>query len=215
MTSRLFCYNQVMNKIDYKKTLKEYYQAKQNKIATVNVPKMNFIMIDGRGDPNTSQDYIDAIQALYAVAYGIKFYCKKELGIDFSVMPLEGLWWADDMTTFTLAAKSDWLWTAMIMQPEIVDKGIFDRIIKQTKAKKNLASINKIRFESYDEGRAAQTLYVGPYADEGETIKSVHAFIDDQGGSLASTNKHHHEIYLSDPRRTDAAKLKTIIRQPY
>jgi len=204
-----------MNKIDYKKDLKEYYQAKLDKIVTVNVPKMNFIMIDGHGDPNTSRDYIDAIQTLYPIAYGIKFYCKKELGIDFGVMPLEGLWWTENMDNFDMKDKSNWLWTAMIMQPEFINKVIFDKIVEQTKEKKNPVAINKIRFESYNEGRAAQTMYVGPYADEGVTIQSVHTFIKDQGGKLDSTNKHHHEIYLSDPRRAEASRLKTIIRQPY
>ena len=145
----------------------------------------------------------------------IKFYCKKERGNDFGVMPLEGLWWTDDMNDFDINDKSNWLWTAMIMQPEFVDKTIFDKIVNQTKEKKNPVAINKVYFKSYSEGRAAQTLYVGPYAGEGETIQAVHAFIKDQGGALASTNKHHHEIYLSDPRRTDASKLKTVIRQPY
>lgn len=203
-----------MNKIDYKKDLKEYYQAKLNKIVTVDVPKMNFIMIDGYGDPNASQDYIDAIQTLYPIAYGIKFCCKKELELDFGVMPLEGLWWSDNMDDFD-KNKDDWLWTAMIMQPDFVNKTIFDKVVEQTRVKKSLPSIDKIRFESYDEGRSAQTMYVGPYAQEGEIIQAVHTFIKQQGGKLDSTNKHHHEIYLSDPRRTDASKLKTIIRQPY
>jgi len=204
-----------MNKIDYKKDLKEYYQAKLNKIVTVDVPKMNFIMIDGHGDPNTSQDYIDAIQTLYPIAYGIKFYCKKELETDFGVMPLEGLWWAEDINNFDVNDKNIWLWTAMIMQPDFVDKTIFNKVIEQTRSKKSLPLIDKIRLESYDEGRSAQTMHVGPYAQEGETIQAVHTFIKKQGGKLDSTNKHHHEIYLSDPRRTDASKLKTIIRQPY
>lgn len=204
-----------MDKIDYKKKLKELYQAKLNKVATVNIPKMNYLMIDGHGDPNASQEYIDAIQTLYPVAYGIKFYCKKELGVDYGVMPLEGLWWSSDIETFSTNTKEDWLWTAMIMQPDFVDEAIFNKIIEQVRVKKDLLSIDKIRFESYNEGRAAQTLYVGPYSDEADTIKNVHAFIRDQGGNLALTDKHHHEIYLSDPRRTDAAKLKTIIRQPY
>jgi len=204
-----------MNKIDYKKDLKEYYQAKLNKIVTVNVPKMNFIMINGHGDPNTSQDYIDAIQTLYPIAYGIKFYCKKELGNDFGVMPLEGLWWTEDMNDFDINDKSNWLWTAMIMQPEFVDKAIFDKIVQQTKENKNPVAIDRVYLKSYNEGRSVQTLYVGPYADEGDTIQAVHLFIKDQGCKLTLTNKHHHEIYLNDPRRTDTSKLKTIIRQPY
>ncbi|MEI7539600.1 MAG: GyrI-like domain-containing protein [Candidatus Saccharibacteria bacterium] len=204
-----------MDKIDYKKKLSEFYAAKINKPVTITVPKMNYIMIDGRGDPNTSQDYIDAIQALYPVAYGIKFFCKKELGVDFGVMPLEGLWWMKDMDNFSADKKDDWLWTAMIMQPDIVNKDIFEKIIKQVTEKKNPKSINKVRFSSYDEGRSAQVMYVGPYADEGPTIQNLHSYIKEQGGTIDSNNKHHHEIYFSDPRRTAPDKLKTIIRQPY
>ncbi len=204
-----------MDKIDYKKKLIEFYAAKINKPVTITVPKMNYIMVDGHGDPNTSQDYIDAIQALYPVAYGIKFFCKKELDVDFGVMPLEGLWWMKDMDSFSADKKDDWLWTAMIMQPDIVSKDIFEKIVKQVTGKKNPKSISKIRFSSYDEGRSAQVMYVGPYADEGPTIQNLHSYIKEQGGTLNSNNKHHHEIYFSDPRRTAPDKLKTIIRQPY
>lgn len=207
-----------MDKIDYKKKLSEFYAAKINKPVkpvTVTVPKMNYIMVDGRGDPNTSQDYVDAIQALYPVAYGIKFFCKKELGVDFGVMPLEGLWWMKDMNNFSAGKKDDWLWTAMIMQPDIVSKDIFEKIVKQVTEKKNPKFINKVRFSSYDEGRSAQVMYVGPYADEGSTIQDLHSYIKEHGGTLNSNNKHHHEIYFSDPRRTAPDKLKTIIRQPY
>jgi len=204
-----------MDKVDYKKKLKELYQAMVGQKVTVNVPKMNFIMIDGRGDPNTSQEYIDAIQALYPVAYTIKFMCKFEQGIDFGVMPLEGLWWTEDMNDFSSQDKSNWLWTAMIMQPDVVDKSLFERAVKQVSEKKNPKALNKVRFEAYEEGRSAQVMYVGPYSDEGPTITELHSFIKTQGGKLDNTNKHHNEIYLGDPRRTDPSKLKTIIRQPY
>jgi hypothetical protein len=204
-----------MEKIDYKKQLKELYQAKTNNPVTVNVPKMNYILIDGHGDPNTSQEYIDAIQTLYPVAYTIKFMCKKELEFDYGVMPLEGLWWTEKMADFKIDDKSNWLWTAMIMQPDIVTKDIFERAVNQVAGKKNPTSLDKIRFESYEEGRSAQVMYVGPYSGEGPTIIELHEFINQQGGNLDETNKHHHEIYLGDPRRTDPSKLKTIIRQPY
>ncbi len=204
-----------MDKVDYKKQLKELYQAKTGTPVVVNVPAMNYIMIDGHGDPNTSQDYIDAVQALYPVAYTIKFMCKKELQKDFGVMPLEGLWWTEDMRDFNTQDKSNWLWTVMIMQPDVVTKDIYDQSIKQVAGKKNPKALDKVRFESYDEQRAAQVMYIGPYADEGPTIHNLHGFIKEQGGKLEETNKHHHEIYLGDPRRTDPAKLKTIIRQPY
>ena len=204
-----------MSKTDYKAELKQFYAAKAGKPVVVQVPKMNFIMIDGKGDPNTSQEYAAAIETLYPVAYAIKFACKLGLGNDFGVMPLEGLWWAEDMTNFSTDNKENWLWTAMIMQPDVVTDDIYDRAVQQVKEKKSPEALGRLRFSSYDEGRAAQVLYVGPYSDEGPTIKALHEFINEQGGTLAATNKHHHEIYLGDPRRTAPAKLKTIIRQPF
>lgn len=204
-----------MEKVYYKKLLKDYYQAKVGKPVVVNVPKMNFIMIDGKGDPNTSQEYIDAMQALYPLAYTIKYTCKNKLGKDFSVMPLEGLWWSNNMEDFITGNKKDWLWTAMIMQPEVVTKDIYNESVLQVKNKKAPKSLDKVRFVSYNEGRSAQVMYLGPYANEGLTILVLHQFIKDQGGNLDTSNKKHHEIYLGDPRRTDPAKLKTIIRQPF
>ncbi|HMS23927.1 MAG TPA: GyrI-like domain-containing protein [Candidatus Saccharibacteria bacterium] len=204
-----------MDKVDYKKHFKDFYHTKIGKPVVVQVPKMNFIMIDGKGDPNTSQEYIDAIQALYPVAYTIKFTCKNKYGKDFGVMPLEGLWWSDNMEDFITGNKKNWQWTAMIMQPEAVTEDIFNEAVIQVKEKKNLRSIDKIRYTSYDEGRSAQVMYMGPYSDEGPTILELHKFIKEQGGELDENNKHHHEIYLGDPRRTDPSKLKTIIRQPF
>lgn len=204
-----------MNRTDFKKELKQFYGGRVGHPAVVDVPAMNYPKIDGHGDPNTSQEYVDAIQALYPVAYTIKFMCKKELGEDFAVMPLEGLWWAQDMRDFSTQDKSNWLWTAMIMQPDLVTIEMFARSIEQVATKKNPPSLEKVRFEALEEGHAAQVLYVGAYADEGPAIQQLHAFINEQGGLLDGTSHHHHEIYLSDPRRTDAAKLKTIIRQPF
>jgi hypothetical protein len=203
-----------MTRIDYKKELKQFYHAKLGKPEVVQMPAMNFIMIDGKGDPNTSQEYIDAIQTLYPVAYTIKFTSKFK-GSDFGVMPLEGLWWTPDMADFNTNDKSNWHWTAMIMQPETVTQEIFEQSVQQVRKKKQLASLDKLRFETYEEGRAAQVLYLGPYANEGPTIQALHQFIAEQGGKLEATNKHHHEIYLSDPRRVAPEKLKTIIRQPF
>jgi len=204
-----------MSKVDYKKELKQFYAGKVNTPVTVVVPKMNYIMIDGKGDPNNSQEYIDAIQTLYPLAYTIKFISKIKYDNDFAVMPLEGLWWTKDIEHFSEKGKDEWLWTAMIMQPDIITTDIYDQAIQQIKEKKSLQSIDKVRFASYDEGVAAQVLYVGPYATEGPTIQNLHAFIKEQGGVLNKNTKHHHEIYLSDPRRSEPAKLKTIIRQPY
>ncbi|HSX52954.1 MAG TPA: GyrI-like domain-containing protein [Patescibacteria group bacterium] len=204
-----------MEKVDYKKELKQFYTAKVGKPIVLRVPEMNFIMIDGKGDPNTSQDYIDAIQTLYPVAYTIKFISKIKYGKDFGVMPLEGLWWTKNMADFSAENKSNWLWTAMIMQPDVVTEDLYNQAVLQVAEKKNPKSLDKLRFASYDEGRAAQVMYVGPYADEGPSIQELHKFIEEQGGKLDDSNKHHHDIYLSDSRRVDPSKLKTIIRQPF
>jgi len=204
-----------MNKVDYKKELKLFYSARVGQPVVVQIPKMNFIMIDGKGDPNTSQEYIDAIQTLYPVAFTIKFTSKIKHGKDFGVMPLEGLWWTDKMADFSQTDKTNWLWTAMIMQPEIVTEEFYNQAVVQVKKKKNPKSIDRLRFEAYDEGRAAQVMYIGPYSEEGPTIVDLHNFIKEQGGKLDDNNRHHHEIYLGDPRRSDPSKLKTIIRQPY
>lgn len=204
-----------MEKIDYKKQMGELYSGKVGKPVVVNVPPMNYLKIDGKGDPNTSQNFVDAIETLYPLAYTIKFLCKNKYGHDFGVMPLEGLWWAEDMANFTELDKSEWLWTLMIMQPPIVDSAKYQEALENLLAKKQPKLIDKVRFEAYNEGRSAQVLYVGPYSDETETIANLHQFIKDQGGSLKTTDKQHHEIYLSDARRTDPSKLKTIIRQPF
>ncbi len=204
-----------MEKIDYKKVFADEFGGKVGGFRTVHVPARNYIMIDGKGDPNTSAEYIDAIQTLYPVAYTLKFMVKKELELDYGVMPLEGLWWMKDMTKFTSADKSDWLWTAMIMQPDCVSAELFERAVQEVKRKKNPSALSKLRFEQYTEGRVAQVLYLGSYSEEGPTIASLHAYIAAEGGVLNQTNKHHHEIYLGDPRRSAPEKLKTIIRQPY
>ena len=204
-----------MNKVDYKKELKQFYTANVGKPVVVQVPRLNFIMIDGAGDPNTSQEYINAIQTLYPVAYTIKFTSRINFGIDFGVMPLEGLWWTENAADFSSHDKSNWSWTAMIMQPDIVTEDTFDQAVQETRKKKSPKSLDKLRFAPYYEGRAAQVMYIGPYSEEGPTIQELHTFIKDQGGTLNDSNKHHHEIYLSDPRRASPEKLKTIIRQPF
>lgn len=202
-----------MDKIDYKKELKHLYKASHLKIELIDVPKMNFLMIDGTGDPNTSAAYKEAIEALYALSYTLKFMIKKgEQEIDYGVMPLEGLWWVDDMSKFDTNKKEDWKWTAMIMQPEVVTSELVALATEVVRKKKNPIALSKICFESFAEGKAAQTLHIGPFSEEGPTIKRVHDFIIDNGYKL--TGKHH-EIYLSDIRRAAPEKWKTIIRQPY
>ncbi len=201
-----------MEKIDYKKELKHLYRPSKTKVAEVDVPAMNFLMIDGKGNPNTAQEYKDAIETLYPMAYTIKFMIKKgDIGVDYGVMPLEGLWWADDMDAFVEGKKDDWKWTMMIMQPDLVTEAIYLEALEQVRKKKNPPALDKIRFESFTEGPAAQIMHIGPFSEEGPTIEKVHQFIEDHGWERSGK---HHEIYLSDIRRAAPEKWKTIVRQP-
>ncbi|HRW06481.1 MAG TPA: GyrI-like domain-containing protein [Caldilineaceae bacterium] len=200
-----------MAKIDHKKELKHLYNPSTKQCAIVDVPAMNFLMIDGSGDPNRAQAYQEAVEALYAVAYTLKFMVKKgEQAIDYTVMPLEGLWWVPDMAEFSVSQKDKWLWTMLIMQPDFVTADLVDAAMAET-AKKNPPALPKLRFESFTEGVAAQIMHIGPYAAEAPTIARLHAFIAEEGNTLRGK---HHEIYLGDPRRTAPEKLKTVIRQP-
>jgi len=196
--------------IDYKKTLKQLYQPTAKEVVEVTVPSMNFLIVDGTGDPNISQEYQQAVEALYSTAYSIKFMVKKgPIALDYGVLPLEGLWWAEDMTTFSVDAKSDWKWTMMIMQPPPVTDDMVAAAIDAVK-KKGIGAVNRLRFEAFDEGRCAQILHIGPFSTEGPTVARVHEYCDTHSGRRGK----HHEIYLSDIRKADPAKWKTIIRQP-
>ncbi len=199
-----------MKKIDFRKELKHLYQPSAKEVVLVEVPAMKFLMIDGQGDPNTSLSYQEAVEALFSVAYAIKFKVKKTLAIDYGVPPLEGLWWADDMARFSVDDKSAWKWTMMIMQPEFVSEALVRDTIAEVKKKKNPAALALLRFATFHEGKCAQILHVGPFSAEGPTIARVHAFI----ASLGKLSGKHHEIYLSDIRKADPAKWKTVIRQP-
>jgi hypothetical protein len=201
-----------MKKLDLKKQWKPLYDAKPEAVVAVEVPPLPYLMVDGEGDPNTSQSYIEAIEALYSLSYMLKFAIKKgSRAIDYGVMPLEGLWWADDPRVFHQADKSSWKWTAMIAQPEFITQAEVDAAIGEVRIKKNPAALGRVRFEVLSEGAAAQILHIGPYADEGPTIQRMHEFIQRAGKQLRGK---HHEIYLSDPRRSAPEKLKTILRQP-
>lgn len=202
-----------MPKLDLKKDLKHLYNPSAKAISVVEVPPLTFLMIDGHGDPNTAPAYVDAVQALYALAYGLKFRVKKlDASADFAVMPLEGLWWAADMANFAALSKADWDWTMMIVQPPVVTPALLAETLAETAKKKDLPALPRVRLETYHEGPAAQIRYFGPYADEGPTIAELHAYIAAQGHTLRGK---HHEIYLGDPRRVAPAKLQTVIRQPF
>ncbi len=201
-----------MPKIDFKKELKHLYKPSAKEVVLVDVPPMNFLMIDGRGDPNTAQEYKDAIEALYAASYALKFMIKRgEAAIDYTVMPLEGLWWTDDMSQFSADNKDIWKWTAMIMQPEYVTGDLVDAALQEVERKKNPPALSKIRFETLHEGLAVQIMHIGPWSAEEPAIERLHAFAKENGYELRGK---HHEIYLSDPRRTAPERLKTVVRQP-
>ena len=201
-----------MEKIDYAKQLKQLYGPSAKKVDIVEVQEMNFLMVDGEGDPNTAKSFSDAIEALYPVAYTLKFMVKKgPLAIDYGVLPLEALWWSDDMDAFTTGNKDAWKWTVMIMQPEFITREMVKEATAEVARKKKPVSLPLLRFESFKEGKAAQILYIGPFSEEGPTIEKVHLFIADHGSQRVGK---HHEIYLSDLRRTAPEKWKTIVRQP-
>ena len=200
-----------MSKIDLKKDLRALYNPPSKEPHLVDVPALAFLSIDGTGDPNTATEYARAIEALYGLSYALKFMVKKETGVDYAVMPLEGLWWADDMGDFLAGRKDRWKWTAMILQPDFIGADLVERARDQVTQKKDLAALPKIRLTTFAEGLSAQIMYTGPYADEGPTITRLHGFAASQGRQLRGK---HHEIYLGDPRRSAPNKLKTLIRQP-
>lgn len=199
-------------KVDLKKGL-DCYRAKRGQFRIVDVPDLQYLMVDGHGDPNTSPAFTEAVEALYPLAYTVKFASKRDLGRDYVVMPLEGLWWSDDMDSFTAARdKSRWDWTLMIMLPDWIDDGMFAAAADQVRAKGRPARIDDVRLERLSEGRCVQTLHVGAFDDEAEVLARMHdEFIP--GNGLRMTGRHH-EIYLSDTRRVAPEKQRTILRQP-
>jgi hypothetical protein len=201
-----------VKKIDFKKELKHLYKPPLKEAVRVEVPVMNFLMADGEGNPNISQQFKDAVEALYSLSYTLKFIVKKgSTAIDYGVMPLEGLWWADDMEVFTAGDKSKWKWTMMIMQPKYVTRNLVQSAAEEVKKKKDIAALSSVRFEAFSEGAAAQIMHVGPFSEEGPTIQRVHEFIARSG---CKRSGKHHEIYLSDIRKADPKNWKTVIRQP-
>lgn len=178
----------------------------------MDVPAMNFLMIDGRGNPNTALAYKEAVEALFAISYTLKFASKKDLQKDYVVMPLEGLWYADDPTVFTKRNKDAYQWTMMILQPEWITSQMVETAITNVAAKKQLPGIQKLRLETHNEGKSLQLLHIGSYDDEAPKLAHLHHVLMPE--QSLTFNGHHHEIYLSDPRKTAPEKLKTVLRQP-
>ncbi len=201
-----------MDKIDFKKQFKHLYQPPAKEVVVVDVPLLNYLMLDGAGDPNTSPTYQAGVEVLFSLSYTLKFMVKKgPLALDYGVMPLEGLWWSEDMSTFTTADKSNWQWTMMMLQPDFITPALVAEAINKLKSKTDPTLLAKVRFECLSEGTCVQIMHIGPFTAEGPTIERLHRFIADTGHQRAGK---HHEIYLSDIRKADPAKWKTIIRQP-
>lgn len=197
---------------DIKKALPALYAPKPGVMAEVDVPEQQFLMIDGHGDPNVSVEYAQAVEALYTASYAVRALAKEELGRVHTVAPLEGLWSAEDPSAFIKRDKASWDWTMMIAQPDWVNAGLAAEALRRAAARKPLPALGLVRFEPYAEGRGVQVLHIGPYDDEGPVLARLHdEFLPEHG--LVERGRHH-EIYLSDARRTEPAKLRTILRQP-
>jgi hypothetical protein len=201
-----------MIKRDIKTELKHLYKPSDKYPAIVNVPAFNYLMFDGFGDPNLSKLFQSGVETLFSLSYTLKFMVREEYVIDYGVMPLEGLWWMENDQVFDVNKRDAWKWTIMIMQPEYIDAKILQEGIQKVRKKKPSECLNKIRFSEYNEGIAMQLMHIGPFTEEGPNIERIHTAIEKSGG--IRTGKHH-EIYLSDFRKTAPDKLKTILRQPY
>ena len=200
-------------KLDLKKQHKDIYAPSAQKVSLLDLGPMTYLMVDGKGAPE-SAEYARAVQALFAVSYAMKFIIKKgPRALDYGVMPLEGLWWADDMTHFTSARdKRQWQWTMMIRQPDFITEADIATALDATAKKKSPPDASGLQLKSFTEGPCAQILHIGPFEDEGPTIERLHEEIAAAGHQLSGK---HHEVYLSDIRRAAPEKWRTILRQPY
>jgi hypothetical protein len=201
-----------MKKIDFKKEWKEFYNPSYKFPSLITIPKRNYIMVDGNGNPNTSGRFQECVEALFSVSYNLKFMVKKGgLGIDYGVMPLEGLWWCDDMKDFSVDNKDIWKWTMMIVQPDIITKPMVEEAIQIVKKKKDIKIIDELSFNHFSEGESVQMMHIGPFSTEKVTLDKMEVLV--QSENLIKFGKHH-EIYLNDFRKISPEKMKTILRQP-
>ncbi|WP_169008201.1 GyrI-like domain-containing protein [Faecalispora jeddahensis] len=203
---------------DYKKEYKEFYlPPKQPGI--VEIPKMNFLAVRGKGDPNEENgEYKMAMELLYGIAYTIKMSYKGEHIIEgffeYVVPPLEGLWWQEGIHGVDYSRKDLFQWISLIRLPDFVKESDFEWALEEA-ARKKKTDFSRVEFFSYDEGLCVQCMHLGSYDDEPATIRQMETYVQEHGYAIDITDKrHHHEIYLSDPRKTEAAKLKTVIRHP-
>ncbi|GAA2319275.1 hypothetical protein GCM10009853_091710 [Glycomyces scopariae] len=200
-----------MEKYDVKQARKDLYAPKAKDFSRVDVPELRYLAVDGHGDPNASTAYTEAVEALYGTAYALKFASKAE-GRDFTVGPLEGLWRAADPASFVERRKGEWDWTMLISLPEWITDAQVRAAVAKAAAKKDNPALAHLRVLALTEGPSVQILHIGPYDDEGPVLARLHdEYLPANGLTF---NGDHHEIYLGDPRRTDPAKLKTVLRQP-
>ena len=211
-----------MRTLDLKKQFKSLYQPSMKKVEVVQVPCLQFAMIDGAIEkgygPGNSPGFQEAVQALYAISYTLKFILKKRKidPIDYPVMALEGLLWLTEGDVFDINIKDNWSYTLVIMQPEVITQEIFEEGRSQVRRKRgDSEALSKLRLEFFEEGWCAQIMHIGPYATEPATIERMQDFIKEYGyRDRVGLGGKHHEIYLGDPRKADPAKLKTILRHP-
>jgi hypothetical protein len=199
-----------VHKIDFKKTLKALYGPSTMAFSIVDVPAMQFVMVDGEGDPNTAASYATGLSWLYSTSYALKFASKRR-GHDYTVPPLEALWWADDMSDFVARRKDRWRWTQMLMAPDFVPDEMFSAALAGARKKLGEPPAS-LRLEMFAEGLSVQIMHIGSYDDEAPTIRRLHEEFLPQNDLVE--NGHHHEIYISDPRKTAPTRLKTVLRQP-
>ena len=210
-----------METLDLKRELKYLYAPSAKKVEIVQVPSLQFVMIDGaieKGkEPGNSPDFAGATQALYSISYPLKFMLKKRKKdpIDYPVMPLEGLWGVQDKMV-DVAKKDNWSYTLMILQPDVITQDVFTEGLEQVRRKKGDSSnLSNLRLAHFEEGLCVQTMHIGPYATEPAIIEQMRAFALKNGyRDRVGPNGLHHEIYIGDPRKADPAKLKTVLRHP-
>jgi hypothetical protein len=200
-----------VDKVDLRKEHRELYSPPREFVRVV-VPPLTYLQIDGEGDPNTAPAYAESVEALFSLSYAVKFASKKDLGQDFVVGPLEGLWTAEDPGAFVRREKDAWAWTLMVLQPDWLTDTFVADVAETTRRKKGLPALDRVRFATYDEGDSVQVLHVGPYDAEGPLLARLHdEYLPAHGLTFDGP---HHEIYLSDVRRTAPEKLRTVLRQP-
>ncbi|WP_312599235.1 GyrI-like domain-containing protein [Brevundimonas sp.] len=200
-----------MTKLDFKKEMKPLFTAPTGRVVVVDPPRLRFVKVDGHGDPNNSPAYRRAVEWVFSVSYAMKFASKRTLDRDYVVPPLQGLWEADDPRSFVRREKDRWRWTMMVMAPDFLDRRLFEDTVEETTGKLGQPP-ESLRLEHYDEGHSLQVLHIGAYDDEGPVLARLHDEV--MPGMGVTFNGPHHEIYLGDPRRIEASRLKTILRQP-